>query len=72
MTINIFLPNSKSAPGATAAAIVYLQFEKIFREIENLIEGFITFILKKTMNFKKLVQLNNNVRHFNPDHYETY
>ena len=50
-----FQRNCKNASGVTAAAICYLQFGKIFREIENLIGDFMVLVLKTLTNFRKFV-----------------
>ena len=49
-----FQRNCKNASGVTAAAICYLQFGKIFREIENLIGDFMVLILKNFNKFSKV------------------
>ena len=49
-----FEPNCKSSSGASAAAIGYLQFWKICRTIENLIEDIIMFLLKRQQIVKSL------------------
>ena len=49
-----FEQNCKSASGATAAAIGYLQLGKIFREIESLIGDFVMFVLTNAKIFKSL------------------
>ena len=49
-----FQRNCKNAFGVTAAAVGYLQFGKIFREIENLIEDFMMRMLGKCNRFSKV------------------
>ena len=49
-----FQRNCKNASGVTAAAICYLQFGKIFREIENLIGDFMVLILRNFNKFSKV------------------
>ena len=49
-----FQRNCKNASGVTAAATCYLQFGKIFREIENLIGDFMVLILRNFNKFSKV------------------
>ena len=49
-----FQQNCKNAFKVTAAAICYLQFGKIFREIENLIGDFMVLVLKNFNKFSKV------------------
>ena len=49
-----FQRNCKNASEVSAAAICYLQFGKIFREIENLIGDFMVLILEKFNKFSKV------------------